>query len=221
MYACQANAIIHRGTLSRDVNAGRASKKLLLSICAISSRFLEPGNGRRAPLQGSSQAQAWAREAKTMLILDDDLTTETVATALILAKHDNNSGRYTQAFILSSMASRMAMALGLHKELPSEHHAGTAERETRRRLMWGCYCLERMMHTGIPEFILTQASSISVRLPCDDYQYLLGIPREMEYPNLETGLGPGAESDCAGDRESVGLLALYVELMGIRTMILR
>ncbi|GFZ48880.1 hypothetical protein JCM24511_06629 [Saitozyma sp. JCM 24511] len=130
VYPCQANAIIHRGTLSRDVNAGRASKKLLLSICAISSRFLEPGNGRQAPLKGSSQAQAWAREAKTMLILDDDLTTETVATALILAKHDNNSGRYTQAFILSSMASRMAMALGLHKELPSEHHAGTAERET-------------------------------------------------------------------------------------------
>jgi hypothetical protein len=43
----------------------------------------------------------------------------------------------------------------------------------------------------------------------------------MGYPNLETGLGSGAETDCAGDRESVGLLALYVELMGIRTMILR
>jgi hypothetical protein len=112
-----------------------------------------------------------------MLILEDDLTPETVATALILAKHDNNSGRFTQAFVLSSMASRMAMALGLHKELPPEHQAGTAERETRRRLMWGCYCLERMMHTGIPEFILTQASSIKIRLPCDDYQYLLGIPR--------------------------------------------
>jgi hypothetical protein len=43
----------------------------------------------------------------------------------------------------------------------------------------------------------------------------------MDYPSLETGLGTGAESDGTGDRESVGLLALYVELMGIRTMILR
>lgn len=216
VYPSQANAIIHRGTLFGDVKAGRASRKLLLSICAISSRFLERTDGVRAPLQGSAQAQAWAREAKTLLVLDD-MSTEAVATALILAKYEINSGRYSHAFVLASVASRMAMGLRLHKETSPDHPAGPTERETRRRLMWGCYCLDRMMSTGVPELLLTQASTLQVKLPCDDYHFLLGIPCDMPFPSLETE----SDVDLAGQRDYLGVFALYVELMSIRTMILK
>jgi hypothetical protein len=192
------------------------STKVLLAICAVASRFLDISGS--TPLQGSAQAQIWAKDAKTMLILEEDMSIDTITCALILAKNDINSGKYSSAWVLTAIANRCALALGLHRELPSDHPATGIERETRRRLMWSCYCLDRMMATGVPEFISTPASSIRIKLPCEEHHYLFGQAVDAPIPILELEM---PDDPVNAKIESVGLLGQYVRIMEIRTMILR
>lgn len=222
VYPCQANAFIHRGTLLRDVQSGRANEKLLLAICAIASRFL-PSNQRSIPFrQDSAQAQGWAREAKTMLVLEE-MSMDTVATALLLAKYDMNSGKYGTAWMLSSIANRAALALGLHKDGGNDSKTTWVERETRRRLMWACYCLDRMMATGVPEFVFIRYEHVRMQLPCEEHQYLLGIPCVTPVPNLEgetLGIGRVMPDQATPERD-IGMYGHYVQIVGIRYMILK
>lgn len=216
VYPSQANAIIHRGTLQSGILSGTVSPKLLLAICAVASRFIHTGPGY-IPLQGSSQATMWAKEAKTILILEEDMSLDTVACALILAKHDINSGKFSSAWVLTSIANRCALALGLHCELPPDHPATGIERETRRRLMWGCYCLDRMMATGVPEYITTHASIFKIKLPCEEHHYLFGQPVDSPIPTLEKFI---PNDPVNAKMESVGLFGQYVRSLEARTMVL-
>ncbi|TXT16083.1 hypothetical protein VHUM_00586 [Vanrija humicola] len=224
VYPIQANAIFHRGTLLRDVADGRVSRKVILAICAVAARFVTlptsstPPAAPPLPSAGSAAAQAWGAESKTAL-MEDDMSLDNVTTALILAKHEINAGRFGRGFILAAVATRTALALGLHRELPPEDPATITERETRRRLMWGCFSLDRMMHTGVAEFLGVPAASMSIRLPCDDQQYQFAMPTDVPIPAIET---EGDEGESLQERYSdVGILGHHLRLQGIRTIILR
>jgi len=219
VYPIQANAIVHRGTLMREITDGRVARKVLLAICAAAARFVDHMQASGAPVavRGSMAAKAWATEAKTTLLTEDP-SLDSITAALILAKEDISSGRFSQAFTLAAVAMRMALAMRLHQELPPDDEKSISERETRRRLMWGCFSLDRMMSTGVPEFLITPVQSLRIRLPCDDQRYLYGMAVETPIPALESA-GDSNDRDPA-KFEGVGILGHHLRLQGVRTMIL-
>ncbi|KAH8880866.1 hypothetical protein GQ53DRAFT_848581 [Thozetella sp. PMI_491] len=222
IYPCQANAFIHRGNFFRNFHAGRVDRKLLLAICAVAARFV-PSNAHIKSVLGPPQAQAWAKEAKTLLILED-LTIDTVVTALLLVRNEINSGNFRSAWMLSSMAHRTGLALGLNRVTASEDgRIAPGEQETRRRIYWACYCFDRMMTTGAPELAIVRREYIYLQLPCEEHQYLFGIPCRTPTTNLELDLLPHEPNplEQPGAQRDVGLLGHYVQIMEIRYCILR
>ncbi|KAK7415441.1 hypothetical protein QQX98_005892 [Neonectria punicea] len=220
IYPCQANGFLHRGTLLGHFQSGRLDRKLLLAICAAASRFV---NDPTELVSGPVQAQAWAKEAKTLLILED-MTPDTVATALVLARHEVNCGNFASAWMLSSIASRAALALGLNNEsCTDDSNMSCTEQETRRRLFWACYCLDRMMSTGLSELLILRAEHIRLQLPCEEYQYMFGIPCwtpitnvEQEMPNMER-----LSLDQLQAQADIGMFGHYVQIMQMRFCILK
>ena len=210
IYPSQANAILHRGSLLAEIVNETASRVLLLALCAIAADFLP-----EASAASRRQALGWSKEAKTLLILEDEATLDTVASALILAKYDIHHGKLHSAWNMSSIASRCALTLGLHRELSASDPTSITVRETRRRLLWGCYCLDRMTATGVPEFMVIQASSIAVKLPCEEHQYLFGQPGTTRIPVLE------AEGPDDGTDDGTSMMGQYAKMMGMRSMVLR
>ncbi|CAK9785596.1 unnamed protein product [Cutaneotrichosporon oleaginosum] len=222
VYPVQGNAVVHRGTLMRDIAEGTSSHKVVLAICAVASRFVDVTGTPRAtpqltPLTGSPEANRWAADAKADII-NSDMSIENITAALILAKHDIYSGRFGQAFVLAALATRMALALSLHREMPAEADVPRAERETRRRLMYSCYSLDRTMSTGVPEFLCVPAHLLHVRLPCAEQNFNLGIESDTPIPNLED---PGADDFAPSLLDEVGMFGQHVRLLNIRANILR
>lgn len=221
LFTVQGNAFIHRGSLLRDITDGRVSRKLLLAICAVASRFVQSPPGVTEipqPVSGSELAQGWAAEAKALLLQEDGMSLENIATAVLLAKYDINSGRFSHAFVLAAIANRIALGMRLHLELPPNEDITATERETRRRLMWACYSLDRMMSTGAPELLLTPASSLHIRLPCEDSHYQMGVSIETPFPALEQ------EAEGEGLQETypdVGIFGHHIRLQGARVLALR
>lgn len=223
VYPLQANAVVHSSTLMRDIADKKASLKLVYAICAIAGRFVESGVTPTSPpttipsVKGSPMVQRWAEKAKAAL-LTEDATTDAVAAALILAKHDIFSFRFSQAFVLAGTATRMALQLKLHREVPDSDPMSSIERETRRRLMWGCYSLDRMMSTGVPEYLATPAQSMKIRLPCDEQAFLYGMASNTPVPSIER---ENVDESDPGYWDGVGIMGHHIRLYGIRTMILR
>jgi hypothetical protein len=60
----------------------------------------------------------------------------------------------------------MAMALELHRELDLNARVTPIERETRRRLFWTCYLLDRFLACGSKRPSLISDRAILLRLPC-------------------------------------------------------
>ncbi|KPM43155.1 hypothetical protein AK830_g3400 [Neonectria ditissima] len=220
IYPCQANGFIHRSTILGNFQSGQVDRKLLLAICAAASRFV---GSRVALVSGTVQAQAWAKEAKTLLILED-MTTDTVAAALVLARHEVNCGNFASAWMLSSIATRAALALGLNNAgRADDANASFSEQETRRRLFWACYCLDRMMSTGQAELTVVRAEHIRLQLPCEEYQYTFGIPCWTPIVNLEEEM-PAMEQSSLAQLQSqgdIGMFGHYVQIMQMRYGILK
>ncbi|OJJ50086.1 hypothetical protein ASPZODRAFT_13184 [Penicilliopsis zonata CBS 506.65] len=232
VYPCQANAFIHRASLLRDIHAGRAKRALLLALCATSARFLpDPPVGREC---------GWAREAKALLILVGETDVQTVAALLLMAKHDIHCGRFGSAWMLAAMATRAALALGLHRDTSSSSSSSSSpedlneldpavlfvEQETRRRLFWACYTLDRMMATGQSDLMIVQPDLVvNLPLPCEEHSFQLGITcqtpclvlrdKQREEKNND---GPSRE---AGPGLVTSIFGQYVQLMTLRSSILR
>lgn len=203
----------------RSVADGTASRKLILAICAASARFVKPPDDTVPfPVHGTPTTQRWANEAKGLL-LTEDMSPESISAALILAKNDIHCGKVSQGFVLAAIASRMALALQLHHELPADKSATVTERETLRRLMWSCWSLDRMLSTGIPEYLATP--TLSLRLPCDEQSFVFGLNTETPRVVLESEAGPQDQEGSPATFEGIGLFAHYVRLQGIRAMVLR
>lgn len=218
IYPCQANGFIHRGTLLRNFQSGRVDRKLLLAICTAASRFVNDATNSVSSTT-KAQTEAWAKEAKSLLILED-MTMDTVAAALLLARHEVNSGNYSSAWMLSSIATRAALALGLNKESSADTDSlSFSEQETKRRLFWACYCLDRMMSTGSPELVVLRTDHIRLQLPCEEHQYLFGIPCWTPVVNLEVEMPSTGQEQSQGQRD-IGMFGQYVQIMQIRYSIL-
>ncbi|KAI9751366.1 MAG: hypothetical protein M4579_006107 [Chaenotheca gracillima] len=140
--------------------AGQLPNSLLMAIYAVSVRF--------APNIESSQAVRsvldYAERARAGLDVDEP-SIETLQTLLMLCIAFFSVGKGRRVHMLLSIAIGMTIALELHREAPQEAELTPLERETRRRLFWTCYLMDRFMPCGSKRPSLISDRSISLRLP--------------------------------------------------------
>jgi Fungal specific transcription factor domain len=175
----QANAFLHQGTMKQQLRDGEVPEHLLLAICAISARFVSLSNSS-APTTTSHninfQSSQWARIATHRLMASRDINLTNAVVALLLCKNATYDGAFNHAFLLAALANRYALKLRLFDETkwPStggESELRWVEKEQRRRIMFACYCVDRMTATGMKELTFVPANIMTLQLPCEDYQY--------------------------------------------------
>ncbi|KAI0069046.1 hypothetical protein BV25DRAFT_1792806 [Artomyces pyxidatus] len=96
-----------------------------------------------------------------------------------------------QAWLLIGQAVRAAQDLGLHRS-PRRHQLTSIEQETRRKIWWGVYSLDRMLALALGRPIGAEDIDCDVELPVDIDdellpEYFKGAPMATEGPSLMTG----------------------------------
>jgi hypothetical protein len=105
-----------------------------------------------------------------------EITLTNTMVALLLCKNATYNGAFNHAFLLAALANRYALKLRLFDEskwlkIGSQSELRWVEKEHRRRIMFACYCVDRMTATGMKELTFCPASSMALQLPCEDYQF--------------------------------------------------
>ncbi|KAI5847810.1 fungal-specific transcription factor domain-containing protein [Morchella snyderi] len=192
--------LLHKPSFMRRLRNGTAPPVLVLAICAISARFSKHPAVRHNPpfLAGES----FATEARRLVLKNFDnpnITNVTVCTLLCLHEFGTCQGGRSWAF--GGMATRMAHALQLHREInndPIGKASGTSrsdclseegapgntmsfvDREIRRRCMWACFVMDRFTSSGTERPCLISESEIEIQLPSHDRNLELDIPTITE-----------------------------------------
>ncbi|KAH9821948.1 fungal-specific transcription factor domain-containing protein [Melampsora americana] len=91
----------------------------------------------------------------------------TIQALLFLAMYSFRSEKGLSAWHLSGLALRTAIELGLHRKSPLNKPQHPWEEETRKRVWWSVYCLERTMALQLGRPIAIQDKDIDVPLPLD------------------------------------------------------
>ena len=70
-------------------------------------------------------------------------TIEMLQNLLLMAQYQQGTMRSNQCWLTIGHATRIAQGLGFHLDLPHNNELPPLERELRKRLWWGCFCLDR------------------------------------------------------------------------------
>ncbi|EGG08218.1 uncharacterized protein MELLADRAFT_62034 [Melampsora larici-populina 98AG31] len=91
----------------------------------------------------------------------------TIQALLFLAMYSFRSEKGLSAWHLSGLAIRTALELGLHRKTPRNKTKHPWEEETRKRVWWSVYCLERTIALQLGRPIAIQDKDIDIPLPLD------------------------------------------------------
>ncbi|KAL7420438.1 hypothetical protein Q5752_004388 [Cryptotrichosporon argae] len=193
-----ANGFLHRGTLLRDIQEHKASKNLVVSICAAAGYFVlgaahEVGLVPSRPLNVDS----WSNHAKCSLLLDETVSLDNVATALVLHRHFIYCGRLGLADGMAAHALRQASLLGLLRQTQADTSGVWHQEEYRRRLLWACLHPGPLYTAGADDDLLPRVGTgLRLPLPVEDYNFQLSIRCEATASDLacqQVQYGPTSE----------------------------
>lgn len=125
----------------------------------------------------------------------------------------------------AGMATRMAYALQLHRELDydpldrkndSNSELSFIEREIRRRTMWACFLMDRFNSSGTERPMFADEETIKVQLPIKESSFQMDAPSPTE--GLE-GLAPNPIRNNGGQlldaKESIGVAAYMIRIVAL------
>ncbi|KAL4755163.1 type I 3-dehydroquinase-domain-containing protein [Aspergillus terricola var. indicus] len=136
--------------------SGQLPVPLSMAVYALTLRYTTVN-----PPPGSLE---YARQARRMIDIDQP-SIENLQTLLLLCQTFYAYGCGKKAYMTLGNAVSMVLALDLYREPPASHPSLTPERETRRRLFWSVYILDRFLTCGSKRPCLIADHSILVRLP--------------------------------------------------------
>lgn len=110
-------------------------------------------------------SEDYASRARLEIDLDEP-SIDALQACLLLVTAFTAAGKGKKAYMLLTNAVGMAMAQELHREMDPRAGVTPVERETRRRLFWTCYLLDRFMACGSKRPCLVGDKTILLRLPC-------------------------------------------------------
>lgn len=210
----------------------------MLAICAISARFSKHPAVRHNPpfLAG----ELYAVEARRQLLKNFDIPSITNLTVcLILGVYEFGSCRGGRAWALGGIATGMAHALKLHKEVEQDpmarphplsvrpdymHEGGIMggymsfiDKEIRRRCMWGCFIMDRFNSSGTEKPWTINEADLEIQLPVHDRNLQLNSPAITE--QLDGGVKDPSnlpeDEKLAKAAENMGIGAYIVRVISI------
>lgn len=202
---------LHQASLMQRYHSGSMDRPLLLSLIGITSLLTDLGHGAR---EYGSRCVAVAEK---LILRDLDRPTVLKIQALVLIiKHRIFCRRFSDAFMLTGLASRFAAALRLNHEIPKLCFLA---QESRRRLMWSLYMIDIGMAAGHPDFTLWahRPEMIDLKLPCNERNFEYDLPEVTEALAPPPALPDGSSPPLT---DNVGFLALHIRIQWIRSKIL-
>lgn len=204
---------LHQASLMQRYHTGSMDRPLLLSLIGITSLLTDLGHGHGAREYGS---RCIAVAEKLILRELDRPTILKIQALVLIIKHRIFCRRFSDAFMLTGLASRFATALRLNHENP---RLCFLAQESRRRLMWSLFMIDIGMAAGHPDFTLWahRPSMIDLKLPCNERNFEYDLPEVTETlappPPLPDGSLPPLT-------DNVGFLALHIRIQWIRSRVL-
>ncbi|VUC36949.1 unnamed protein product [Clonostachys rosea] len=160
-YHAKPYHILDESTTRQRAQLGQLPDFLANAIFAVASRYTAHPDGYQAAVNLSEDYAARSRKE----IDADEPSVDGLQAALLLVMAFIASGKGRKAYMLLAMATGMAMALELHREMDEQRMASSTEKETRRRLFWTCYLLDRFTACGSKRPSLISDKTIMLRLP--------------------------------------------------------
>ncbi|KAL4861365.1 hypothetical protein BDV12DRAFT_204084 [Aspergillus spectabilis] len=106
----------------------------------------------------------WAeRAAQSFFSNFGHLSIDSLMTGIVLHEYYLRTGECPKAFLISGVIVRHIQIL-------------SAVKESRRRLLWAAYLLDKFIECGIDQLCLVSADDIQVQLPCLEELFIRNIP---------------------------------------------
>ncbi|KAG0653019.1 putative transcriptional regulatory [Hyphodiscus hymeniophilus] len=141
---------------------------------------------------------------------------------LMLGLYEWGQSRGLSAWVYVGIAMRLAQSMGLAYDDGDDHRAfkrstlrgnghnvreNAIEKEVRRRTLWSCFIMDRMLSAGKYRPTMISTNQLEVQLPCSDDQFLF-------VRDVFTGfLDQPARSDPSSNDD--GVLSWYIRLVEI------
>ncbi|KAK5993847.1 hypothetical protein PT974_07284 [Cladobotryum mycophilum] len=198
-------SFLHRASLMEQYRSGKVDRALLLALIGITSCLTDMGESMR------QYGDRCIDEAEGLLFADYARPSTIKVQALVFViKHRILSNKFSNAFVLISLASRYAAALRLNYEAPNICFLA---QESRRRLMWSLYCIDSTAAAGHRDFSIWRAEMIHVSLPCNERNFEFDLPQQTEK------LLPASGDPRRSQADDIGSLALHIRILYIRQKI--
>ena len=201
IYPTSFLCFFHQASLLRDWHARTIDISLLKAVCACSLRFAVDCDS------DGERVKKWIQEAETVAMDHlGDLSIVRLQVLMLLIFYHSRLRNSSKVWMLSGLAARLAFAKRLNHEMATLPHV---VQESRRRLMWSIFIIDKFYSGGMSELTLCTAEDMHIRLPCNERSFAFGVPSET--PRIY-----------AKDRSNdMGILAYYIRLLQIRHKILR
>ena len=197
---------------------------LILSVCAVASRFSNDPAVQHTPRYQAGKP--FAAEATRLVLANFDNPNMTILTSLLLlGLHEFGTMQGGKSWSFGGMATRMAYALSLHKELEETYpqgsfHGPTGEshasyfsilnKELRRRVMWACFSMDRFNSSGTQRLGMIIESDIEIQLPMSDRDLELAIEEKVTERLDGTVAG-----DVKNAKDNMGVAAYMVRAIAL------
>ncbi|TPX33152.1 hypothetical protein SeMB42_g07511 [Synchytrium endobioticum] len=165
--------LVHKNTFMRTYT--NESPLLLNAMYALSARYSTHPAVRTNPAAMYSSGDVFYVRARELVDNYMDVPSSTTVSALLaLAMYAAGSGRGSAAWMYSGMAIRMAQELKLNVEPEFEEAYAASgrlswlERETRRRLWWCCFVLDRYAGAAADRSMIINEKDCRVYLPFNE-----------------------------------------------------
>lgn len=170
--------------------------------------------------QLSMQYYATARSLFTMQMLEAG-TLGTVQVLLLMGNYLQKMDRPNTGYNLLGLAHRMAIGLGLHREVPSQVQKDIVARERRRQVFWTLYCFDSgfSITTGRPTVM--HDAFIDTHLPrnIDDSACTLEsvVPAEVDFPTPTSAIIEQSKLAMIGNQLHSGLMSIQTSRPDVKS----
>ncbi|KAI2606374.1 uncharacterized protein GGS25DRAFT_533440 [Hypoxylon fragiforme] len=200
--------ILDEESVQQRIQLNQLPGYLLHAIYAVATRCTPHPAGYQSAVK---QSEEYASRSRGEIDIDEP-SIDALQALLLLVTAFTAANNGKKAYMLLTNAIGMAMALELHREVNLQVQITTVERETRRRLFWTCYLLDRFMACGSKRPCLISDRMILLRLPCWTSSPS-SIPVEGDFfqngSNLQHVQGSGRKS-----QGSTGMLIDITRILG-------
>ncbi|KAH9900227.1 fungal-specific transcription factor domain-containing protein [Xylariomycetidae sp. FL2044] len=201
--------ILDESSVRQRLQLNQLPTYLVHAIYAVAARYTPHPAGYQSAVRLSEEYASRSRSE----IATDEPSVDALQALLLLVTAFTAAGKGKKAYMLLTNAIGMALALELHREVDPRARITAVERETRRRLFWTCYLLDRFMACGSKRPCLIGDKTVFLRLPCWSPNPA-GLPIEGEFfqsgSNLQFMQGSGKKS-----QGSSGMLIDISRILGI------